>query len=57
MDSFEIEVPFGKNFRWRFASARFETIEGLGDNGRMFLNVNNSELGDDDNPDAVNEVA
>ena len=39
MDSFEADVPFGKKFRWRFESARFETIEGLGDNGRLFSNV------------------
>ena len=44
MDSFEIEVPFGKKILWRFASARFETIEGLGDNGRMFLNVDDLAL-------------
>ena len=57
MDSFEVDVPFGKKTRWRFESARFETIEGLGDNGRMFLNVNNSALGDDDNPEASQKVA
>ena len=58
MDSFEIEVPFGKKIRWRFESARFETIEGLGDNGRIFFTANDSVLasGGDENANTRDRI-
>ena len=44
MDSFEAVIPFSKKLEWRFESARFETIEGLGDNGRIYLNIDDSAI-------------
>ena len=44
MDSFEAVIPFSNKLTWRFESARFETIEGLGDNGRIYLNIDISVL-------------
>ena len=44
MDAFEIEVPQGEKMTWHFETALYNTIEGLGDNGKIYVNIPRSVI-------------
>ena len=56
MDAFQIEVPQGKKMTWHFETALYNTIEGLGDNGKIYANIPRSLIFPPDGPSAFTTI-